>query len=100
MTDDTDTVAAAVQRALSDQGLVEALLGPGSTMTVEVEPLPAELRGRLVPGTTAISLAVGDLEARIAACRSAGLDVTVGIGGDLPFAVVSAAGLEFELVGV
>ena len=62
-------------------------------------PLPAELDGRLVPGTTSISLAVDDLEARVAACRAAGLDVTVGIGpGDLPYAVVAAAGLEFELV--
>jgi len=100
VTDDMDRVAAAVERALSDRALVDALLGPGATMTVDVEPLPAELQGRLVPGTTAISLAVDDLEARIAACRSAGLDVTVGIGAELPFALVSAAGLEFELVGV
>jgi len=100
VTDDTDGVAAAVRRVLGDPVLVEALLGPGATMTVDVEPLPAALQGRLVPGTTAISLAVDDLEARIAACRSAGLDVTVGIGAELPFALVSAAGLEFELVAV
>jgi hypothetical protein len=33
----------------------------------------------------------------VAACRAAGLDVTVG-AGHLPHAVVTVAGLEFELV--
>jgi hypothetical protein len=62
--------------------------------------LPAELTGRLVPGTTSISLAVDDLEERVAACRAAGFDVTVGLGSvALSYAVVTVAGLEFELVG-
>ncbi|HEV3365511.1 MAG TPA: hypothetical protein VG795_15480, partial [Acidimicrobiia bacterium] len=55
---------------------------------------------RVIPGTTSITFAVDDLEARIGACRAAGLDVTVGLGaGDLSYAVVTIAGLEFELVG-
>ena len=77
--------------------LIGTLLGAASAGTIELEPLPAELNGRLVPGTTSISFAVDDLDERVAACRAAGLDVTVGIG-DLSFAVVTVAGLEFELV--
>ena len=100
VTDDEAAVGAALALVLGDRALVSALLGPHSDMTVEVMPLPAELGGRLVPGTTPISLAVDDLDERVAACRAAGLDVTVGVGaGDLPYAVVTAAGLEFELVG-
>ena len=99
VTDDEDGVAAAVALVLGDPALVGALLGPDSDMTVEVMPLPAELGGHLVPGTTSISLAVDDLDVRVAACLAAGLDVTVGVGtADLPFAVVTVAGLEFELV--
>ena len=99
VTDDEAAVGAAVALVLADRALVSALLGPDSHLTVEVMPLPAELAGRVVPGTTSISLAVDDLEARVAACRAAGLDVTVGIGGgDLPYAVVTVGGLEFELV--
>jgi|GEM_PF-2721495 len=80
--------------------LIGTILGPASAGTIEVEPLPAELRGRLTPGTTAISFAVDDLDERVAACRAAGLDVTVPLGGaaGLPYAVVTVAGLEFELV--
>ena len=80
--------------------LIATILGVDSTGTIDVEPLPAELGGRLVPGTTAISFAVDDLEARLTACRAAGLPVTaVGAGpGGLGFAVVTVAGLEFELV--
>jgi orotate phosphoribosyltransferase-like protein len=100
VTDDEDGVGAALARVLSDRTLVSALVGPDADVTVDLMPLPAQLAGRLVPGTTSISLAVDDLEARVAACRAAGLDVTVGIGpGDLPYAVVTASGLEFELVG-
>jgi hypothetical protein len=99
VTDDEDGVGALLALVLGDQALVSALLGPDSDMTVEVMPLPAELGGHLVPGTLSISLAVDDLEARVAACRAAGLDVTVGLGaGDLSYAVVTVAGLEFELV--
>ena len=100
VTDDEDGVGVALARILANRALVSALVGPGSDLTVDLMPLPAELAGRLVPGTTSISLAVDDLEARVAACRAAGLDVTVGLGvGDLPYAVVAVAGLEFELVG-
>ena len=99
VTDDEDSVAAALALVLGNRSLVTALLGPDSDMTVEVMPLPAELGGRLVPATTSISLAVDDLDERVAACRTAGLDVTVCVGGaDLSFAVVTVAGLEFELV--
>jgi hypothetical protein len=98
VTDDEDGVAAALALVLGNPALVTALLGPDSDLTVELMPLPAELSGRLVPGTTSISLAVDDLDERVAACRAAGLDVTVGIGGDLSYAVVIVAGLEFELV--
>ena len=99
VTDDESGVAAALALVSGNPSLVNALLGPDSDMTVEVMPLPAELRGRLVPATTSISLAVDDLEQRVAACRAAGLDVTVSVGAaDLSFAVVTVAGLEFELV--
>ena len=99
VTDDMVAVRAAVALVLGDPALVAALLGPGAELTIDLMPLPAELSGRLVPGTIPISLAVDDLEERVAACRAAGLDVTVAVGtGDLPFAVVAIAGLEFELV--
>lgn len=100
VTDDEDGVAGAVAAVLADPVLIGALLGPGATAEIEIAPLPAELHSRLLPGTTSISFAVDDLEARVAACRAAGLDVTVGIGaGELPYAVVTVAGLEFELLG-
>ena len=99
VTDDEVAVRAAVERVVGDPTLVAALLGPGAELTVDVQPLPSELEGRLVPATTPISLAVDDLEDRVAACRSLGLDVTVAVGaGALAFAVVSVAGLDFELV--
>ena len=98
VTDDEHGVGAALALVLGNQALVGALLGPGSDMTVEVMPLPAELGGRLVPGTMSVGLAVDDLEGRVAACRAAGLDVTVVGAGDLSYAVVTVAGLEFELV--
>jgi hypothetical protein len=99
VTDDEAAVGAALERFLGDPTLVAALIGSDADLTVELAPLPAELAGRLVPGTTSISLAVDDLEQRVAACRAAGLDVSVGLGGgDLPYAVVLVAGLEFELV--
>ena len=99
VTDDEVGVGAALALVLSNRAVVDALVGHDSDLTVEVTPLPAELAGRLVPGTTAISLAIDDLEARVTACRAIGLEVNVAIvGGDLPFAVVSIAGLEFELV--
>ena len=101
VTDDEAAVGAAVARVLGDRTLLDALLGSGSEATVDVVPLPAELGGRLLPGTTSISFAVDDLEERIAACRVAGLDVSVGVGGSaLWYAVVTVAGLEFELVSV
>ena len=98
VTDDEAGVAAALAAVIGDEALICTLLGAGATATIEIMPLPAELGGRLVPGTTSISFAVDDLEERVAACRAAGLDVTVGVGGDLSFAVVTVAGLEFELV--
>ncbi len=99
VTGDETAVAAALAVVLNDAALMNALLGPDATGTVEIVPLPAELRGRLGPSTTSISFAVDDLEDRVAACRAAGLDVTVDIGaGGLSFAVVAVAGLEFELV--
>ena len=96
VTDDVPGVESALAEIFG-AGLIDALLGPGSTATVEVAPLPAELNGRLVPATTAISFAVDDLDERVAACRAAGLAVTV-VPGDLAYAVVTVAGLEFELV--
>ena len=113
VTDDEDTVAARLRAVLGlpagaetlswDAGtpaLIGTILGTGSAGTIEVVRLPAELRGRLSPGTTAISLAVDDLEARVVACRAAGLDVSVApeTTGGLSCAVVAVAGLEFELV--
>jgi hypothetical protein len=99
VTDDEIGVDAALARVLTDPALVSALVGPDSDLTVELMALPAELNGRLVPGTTSISLAVDDLDERVAACRAAALDVTVGLGtSDLSYAVVAVAGLEFELV--
>lgn len=82
------------------QALIATILGPTSAGTIDVEPLPAELGGRLVPGTTTISFAVDDLDERVAACRAAGLAVTVAVDSPsgLSYAVVAAAGLEFELV--
>ena len=116
VTDDEEGVAAALRGVLGlppgapslsweagSPALIGTLLGAGSAGTIEVVPLPAELRGRLTPGTTAVSFAVDDLEGRVAACRAAGLDVTVaphhpvGAGG-VSYAVVAVAGLEFELV--
>ena len=99
VTDDEGGVAAALALVLGNRALVTALLGPDADMTVDVMPLPAELGGRLAPATTSISVAVDDLEQRVAACRAAGLEVSVSVGAaDLSFAVVTVAGLEFELV--
>lgn len=95
--------AVALSWAAGTPALIGVLLGAASAGTIEVVPLPGELRGRLTPATTAISFAVDDLEARLSACRAAGLDVTVAphhpVGaGEVSFAVVAVAGLEFELV--
>lgn len=97
-TDDAEAVAARLQAVLSLHAA--AIFGPGSAGRIEVVPLPSEGRGRLTPGTMPISFAVDDLDGRVAACRAAGLDVTVAPHGAaaLPYAVVSVAGLEFELV--
>ncbi len=116
VTDDEDGVAAALRDVLGlplgapeltwaagSRALIGTLLGAGSAGTIEVVRLPGELEGRLVPGTTSISFAVDDLDERVAACRAAGLDVTVAPDspvnvGALPYAIVAVAGLEFELV--
>jgi len=118
VTDDEDAVAAALRAVLAlpteagagalswepgSPALIATLLGARSAGTIEVVRLPDELRGRLTPGTTAVSFAVDDLEDRIAACRAAGLDVSVtphhpAGAGDVSYAVVAVAGLEFELV--
>jgi hypothetical protein len=99
VTDDEAGLRAAVAAVLADPALIGAMLGPGATAEVEISALPAELAGRLVPGTTSISFAVDDLEGRAAACRAAGLDVTVDLGaGGLSYAVVTVGPVEFELV--
>jgi hypothetical protein len=110
VTDDEDGVVARLRAVLGlpsggetlawepgSTALIAAILGPGSSGTIEIVHLPAELRGRLTPGTTAICFAVDDLDDRVAACRAAGLAVSV-VPGDVSFAVVTVAGLEFELV--
>jgi hypothetical protein len=112
VTDDEDGVAARLRSVLglsagagtlaweaAGVALIATILGPLSSGTIEVVRLPAELRGRLTPGTTGISFAVDDLDERVAACRAAGLPVSV-VPGAFSFAVVSAAGLDFELVPV
>ena len=114
VTDDTETVTARLRAVLGlpphasgplawepgSPALIATLLGAASAGSIEVEPLPVELRGRLVPGTTAISFAVDDLDERVAACRAADLPVTVAVDSPsgLSYAVVAVAGLEFELV--
>jgi hypothetical protein len=110
VTDDEDGVAdrlravlglPPVARALAwepdSPALIGTILGPESSGTIEVVRLPAELRGRLTPATTAISFAIDDLDDRVGACRAAGLPVTV-VPGDVSFALVTVADLEFELV--
>src|SRR5688500_2237275 len=113
VTDDEDGVAARLKAVLGlapatgafawepgSAALIATILGPESSGTIEVVRLPAELRGRLTPGTTAIRFAVGDLDDRVVACRAAGLDVSVApdAPGGVTYAVVTVAGLEFELV--
>ena len=113
VTDDEDGVADRLRAVLGlpfaaqslawepgSPALIATILGSESSGTIEVVGLPAELRGRLNPGTTALSFAVDDLDDRVAACRAAGLDVNVApdAPGGLSYAVVTAAGLEFELV--
>ena len=113
MTDDEGTAVAALRKVLGlpaeagaltwepgTPALIGTILGPGSAGTVEVDRLPDELRGHLTPPTTSISVAVDDLVERVAACRAAGLDVSVApdAPGGLAYAVVTVAGLEFELV--
>ncbi|HYH51047.1 MAG TPA: hypothetical protein VEG38_15980 [Acidimicrobiia bacterium] len=95
ITDDGPGVAAAL--AAISPATFRALLGDDATGLVEIAPLPEELNGRLVPGTTSISFAVDDLDERVAACRAAGLAVTV-VPGALPYAVITVGGLEIELV--
>jgi hypothetical protein len=89
ISDDRPAVASAL--AAIDPAVWRAMLGDDAAGMVRITPLPAELDGRLVPGTTSISFAVDDLDERVAACRAAG-------GGHLSYAVVAVAGLEFELV--
>lgn len=97
VTDDGAAVVAALARI--SPAAMRALLGDDAAGMIEIAALPAELDGRLTPGTTAISFAVDDLNERVAACRASGLDVSVGVGGGgLAYAVVTAAGLDFELV--
>jgi hypothetical protein len=98
VTDDVPATAGALASITPAQ--FTAILGHDSAGTIELAPLPEELNGRLVPGTTAISFAVDDLDERVTACRAAGLDVIVAAepASALSYAVVSVAGLEFELV--
>jgi hypothetical protein len=97
VTDDGPAVATAL--ATISPTVMRALLGEDAAGMIEIAALPAELNGRLIPPTTAISFAVDNLDERVAACRAAGLDVSVAVGGgELAYAVVTVAGLEFELV--
>ena len=97
ISDDRPAVASAL--AAIDPAVWRAMLGDDAAGMVRITPLPAELDGRLVPGTTSISFGVDDLDERVAACRAAGVDITVAVGGGhLSYAVVAVAGLEFELV--
>jgi hypothetical protein len=116
VTDDEASVAAGLRAVLGlpsgaeafsweagSPALIGILLGAASAGEIEIVRLPGELHGRLTPATTAISFAVDDLERRVTACRAAGLDVSVApdhpVGaGQVAYAVVAAAGLEFELV--
>jgi hypothetical protein len=95
VTDNAPAVAASLAAIRPE--VFRALLGDDATGAVEIAPLPARLNGRLVPGTTSISFAVDDLDERVAACRAAGLAVTV-VPGDVAYAVVTVGGLEFDLV--
>ena len=96
VTDDMPATAAAL--ASITPATMRAIVG--DDCAIDIAELPGELNGRLIPGTTAISFAVDDLDERVAACRAAGLDVTVDIepASGLSYAVVTVAGLEFELV--
>src|SRR6476646_327872 len=90
VTDDEPTVTARLRAVLGLPGgapgplswepgspaLIGSILGPGSSGTIDVERLPVEVGGRLVPGTTAITFAVDDRGERVAACRAAGLPVS------------------------
>jgi hypothetical protein len=97
VTDDGPATAAAL--ASISPALITAVLGESAAGMIEIAPLPAELNGRLAPGTTAISFSVDNLDERVRACRAAGLDVSVAVGGGgLAYAVVTVAGLDFELV--
>jgi hypothetical protein len=97
------TAAGALSWEAGSPAPIGTILGPGSAGTIEIVRLPDELRGRLTPPTMAISFAVDDLEDRVAACRAAGFHVTVAPEvqagrGDVSYAVVTVAGVEFELV--
>jgi hypothetical protein len=90
VTDDGPAVSAAL--ATISPAVMRALLGDDADGMIEITARPGV-------GTTAISFAVDNLDERVAACRAAGLDVTVAVGGgQLSYAVVAVAGLEFELV--
>jgi hypothetical protein len=97
------TPAGALSWEAGSPAPIGIVLGPRSAGTIEIVRLPDELRGRLTPSTMAISFAVDDLEDRVAACRAAGFDVTVAPAvpagrRDVSYAVVTVAGVEFELV--
>jgi hypothetical protein len=98
VTDDVPATSAAL--ASISPALMRAILGDDADAAIELSQLPDELNGRLAPGMTSVSFAVDDLPERVAACRAAGLDVTVTVepASGLSYAVVTAAGLEFELV--
>ncbi|MDQ1517527.1 MAG: hypothetical protein QOE80_3357 [Actinomycetota bacterium] len=96
------TGAGALSWTAGSPAPIGTILGPGSAGTIEIVRLPDELRGILTPSTTAISFAVDDLEARVTACRAAGLEVTVvphhpAGAGSVSYALVAVSGLEFEL---
>jgi hypothetical protein len=97
------TAAGALSWEAGSRAPIGTILGPGSAGTIQIVRLPDELRGRLTLPAPAISFAVDDLEDRVAACRMAGFDVTVAPEvqagrGDVSYAVVTVAGVEFELV--
>jgi hypothetical protein len=124
MTDDPDAVAEVLREVFgcgstspvtADGDAASALLGwpespgfdgfitgSGGRGTVEVIPIPAELRGTVSPGVALVSFAVRDIEERIALCRSMGIEVSAPVRVsnttiDVSLARFVVGGIPFEL---
>ena len=85
-----------------NDGTVAVLYGTQPAGLVEVVAIPEELRGVVAPGMWLVSFAAPDLEARVAAARAQGVEVTdpyrtVG-EVDLTAAFATVGGIGFELV--